>query len=205
MPWSMTQRGGPGNNYKECLRRGRVVIIVEQRGQRLGGDVGRGTTSTMTMLGGMVISSSSPSCCCHCCCQLWSWLPCTPLAEKDSRVLERPNNQHNLWTGQKINSQVNHCFTLIFFPLPTQTFPKWWYHITFLPQSLPLPESPLLCLVCGTIVFLFDCWVKTIAPAAIKDHKVFCFVIFCWSPWRLKQRITSYPTIFSQARCCMHL
>ncbi len=56
------ERGGLGNNNNNYERGARFNVIVERRGQRLGGKGGRGTTmTTTTMAGGEVTSLPSLS------------------------------------------------------------------------------------------------------------------------------------------------
>jgi hypothetical protein len=56
------ERGGLGNNNINYKRRARINVVVERRGQRLGGKGGRGTTTTTTtMAGGEVASLQSLS------------------------------------------------------------------------------------------------------------------------------------------------
>ena len=130
--------------------------------------------------GGMVMSSSSPSCCRCCCRRLWSQLPCIPMSEKESGALERPNNQYNLWNGQKINSQVNHSIILDFTPSQLKLSQN---DGTISPFPHSLSPSPNLLFFVLSVAQSYFCLIvefKTIVllqPSKTKKYFIFVFFV----------------------------
>ncbi len=183
----MGERERRGDNDDDCGRGGCIVVVViKQRGQRLGGKGGRGTT-LMTMAGGEIVSSSlslsssllsfqghnthvavgQESCGRH------AVAHCIVEVALEGRRRRRGacwcwrGIQHNFvnWARKKMIIKLID-FILIFTPTPNLIFPKTT--VSPFPRSPPPVQSPhlLSLLCCARVLF----------------GELLCFVVDFWPP-----------------------